>query len=42
MIPVAAYMINVCNFTGKKLDQPDKGIKKILREKNMHGRKCSD
>ena len=34
--PVAAYMMNVCNFTGKELDQLDKGIKKILRENNMH------
>ena len=37
VIPVAAYMLNVCNFTGKELAQLDEGIKKILREHNMHG-----
>ena len=42
VIPVVAYMMNVCNFTGKELDQLDKGIKKILRENNMHGKQCSD
>ena len=42
MIPVAAYVINVCNFTGKELDQPDKGIKKILKENHMYGKQCSD
>ena len=42
VIPVAAYVINVCNFTGKELDQPDKGIKKILKENHMHGKQCSD
>ena len=24
VIPVAAYMVNRCNFRGKELDQPDK------------------
>ena len=33
VIPVAAYMMTVCNFTGKELDQLDKEIKKILRGK---------
>ena len=28
-IPVAGYMMNVCNFTGKELHQPDKRIKKV-------------
>ena len=35
-------MMNVCNFTGKELDQLDTGIKKILTENNMHGKQCSD
>ena len=34
-------MVNVCNFTGKELDQLDKEIKKILRDNNMHGKQCS-
>ena len=42
MIPVAAYTMIVCNFTGKQLDQLDKGIKMILRENNMHGKQYSD
>ena len=41
MIPVAAYM-NVCNFTGKELDQLDVGTKKILTENNVHGKQCCD
>ena len=35
---VAAYMMNVSNFSEIELDQLDKGIKKILRENNMHGK----
>ena len=42
VIPVGAYMMNVCNFKRKELDQDDTGIKKILRENNMHGKQCSD
>ena len=42
VIPVAAYITNVCNFTGKELDKIDKGIKKILRENNIHRKQCSD
>ena len=42
VISVVAYMMNVCNFTGKELDQLDKGIIKIFRENNMHGKQCSD
>ena len=40
VISVAAYMMNVCNFTRLELDQFDKGIKKILRENNLHGNQC--
>ena len=42
MIPVAAYMINIYNFTGKEFHQLDKGIKKVLRENSMHGKQYSD
>ena len=34
--------MNLCNFRGKELDQLDKGIKKILRENNMHEKQCND
>ena len=37
-----AYMVNVCNFTGKELHQLDKGIKKILTENNMHRKQYGD
>ena len=40
VIPVAACMTNIHNFTGKELDQLDKGIKQILRESYMHGKQC--
>ena len=42
VITVTAYMMDVCNFAEKELDQPDKGIRKILRENNMHCKQCSD
>ena len=42
LIPVAAFMMNVCNYTGKEIDQLDKGIKKILIEKSMQDKQCSD
>ena len=42
VIPVTVYMMNLCNFTGKDLDQLDKGIKKILRDNNMHGKPRRD
>ena len=41
MIPVAAYMMKLCNFTVKEQDQLDKGIKNILRENDMHGKQCN-
>ena len=42
VIPVTVYMMNLCNFTGKDLDQLDKGIKKILSDNNMHDKPCRD
>ena len=41
-IPVAAYVMNICNLTGKEIEQLDKSVKTILREHNMHGRQSSD
>ena len=42
VIPVAAYLINLCTFTKKQLQQLDKIIKKILRDNSMHERQGSD
>ena len=42
VIPVAGYVMNVCTFTKQKLDELDKAIKKILRDKKLHGRQVSD
>ena len=42
VIPVAAYLINLCTFTKKQLEQLDKIIKKILRDNSMHERQGSD
>ena len=42
VIPVASYEMNVCNLTGKDLENLDRGIEKILRENYMHGRQSSD
>ena len=42
VISDAAYIMNVYNFTGQELEQLDKGIRKILRENNMHCKQCSD
>ena len=42
VIPVAGYVMNVCRFTNKQLDELDKMIKSILKERKMHGRQCSN
>ena len=42
VIPVASYVMNVCQFNRKQLDELDKVVKKELRDKNMHGRQASD
>jgi len=42
VIPVASYVMNVCEFNKKQLDELDKLIKKELRDKNMHGKQASD
>ena len=35
-------MMNVCKFTGKELNQIEKGIKNFLRANHMHDKQCSD
>ena len=42
VIPVASYVMNVCDFNKKQLDDLDKLIKKELRDKGMHGKQASD
>ena len=42
VIPVAGYVMNICTFPKHKLDELDKGIKKILKDNKMHGRQASE
>ena len=42
VIPVAAYPMNVCKFTGEELKELDQVIKRELRSKNMLGMQASD
>ena len=42
VIPVAGYVMNVCTFNRKQLDDLDKLIKSELRDSGMHGRQASD
>ena len=42
VVSVASYVMNVCDFNQKPIDDLDKLIKKALRDKRMHGRQASD
>ena len=42
VIPVAAYPMNVCKFTGGELNELDQVIKRELRSKKMLGKHASD
>lgn len=42
VIPVATYVMNVCDFTKQQLNDLDKIIKQVLRKPNTHGRQASD
>ena len=42
VVPVASFVMNVCDFNQKQIDDLDKLIKKALRDKRMHGRQASD
>ena len=42
VIPVAAYPMNVCKFTGGELKELDQVIKRELRSRNMLGKQTSD
>ena len=37
VMPVANYVVNVCSFTYKQLDQQDKVTKQELKKGKMHG-----
>ena len=41
MIPVAGYIMNVCVIK-EELEELDKMVKDILRERKFHGRQASD
>ena len=42
VIPVAAYPMKICKFTGGELKELDQVIKRELRSKNMLGKQSSD
>ena len=42
VVPAASYVMNVCDFNQKHIDDLSKLIKKALRDKGMHGRQASD
>lgn len=42
VIPVAAYPMNVCKFTGGEIKELNQVIKFKLRSKNMLGKQSSD
>ena len=42
VLPVAAYVINVCKISESDLLELDMVVKRKLREKKYHGRQCSD
>ena len=42
VIPVDGYIMNVCNLRKGDLEQLDKSVKAILRDKGFHGRQASD
>ena len=42
VVPVANYVMTVCDFNQKQIDDFGKLIEKALRDKRMHGRQASD
>ena len=42
VIPVAGYIMTVCNLRKGDLEKSDKCVKAILRDKGFHGRQASD
>ena len=42
VVPVASYVMNVCDFNQKQIDNLDKLIKKALHDKGVHGRQASE
>ena len=42
ILQVAAYIMNVCPLSTAELRELDMTVKRMLREKSMHGRQVSD
>ena len=42
VVPVASYVMNVCDYNHKQVDDLDKLIKEALRSKEMHARQASE
>ena len=42
VIPVAGYVMNVCNLGKGELDELDKIVKSILKREGFHGRQSGD
>ena len=42
VIPTVAYAMNVIKFTKTELTELDMIVKRVLRDKKMHGMQCSD
>ena len=42
VIPTVAYAMNVIKFTKTELTELDMIVKRVLRDKKMHGKQCSD
>ena len=42
VVPVASYVMNVCDFNQKQIGGLDKLVKKALCDKGMHVRQASD
>ena len=42
VVSVTSYVMDVCEFNQKQIDDPDKLIKKALRDKGMRGGQAND
>jgi len=42
VLPVVGYIMNVCKISETDLEELDMAVKRKLRNKNFHGRLCSD
>ena len=42
VVPVAGYIMNVCNLRKGEIEELDKLVKKVLRKEGFHGKQSSD